>query len=547
MFKNKKYLWVGRHKILVGILCLLTLCVWAGHRPEDPPIVVKRTPIKTDVDDPQKVYLEYANELQFDKNIHPDFQILRGDVRFRRGGMYMFCDSAYFYEKTNSLDAFGNVRMEQGDTLFVYSDVMFYDGIMQVARLRYNVRMENRDVVLFTDSLNYDMQPNIGYYFDGGKIVDTENELSSVYGQYSPDTKQAVFNFDVQLVNEEYTLYSDTLEYNTDTKIADIIGPSVMVSDSNVIYSKLGWYNTQKNTSMLFDQSIIVSKSQQLTGDTIFYNRAEGFGEVFGNMILNDTVRRITMGGNYGFYDEIKEASLATDSARVIDYSQPDTFYLHADTLRSSVLSDSTRLVRAYYGTRFFRNDIQGICDSMVYKTKDSAIYMFKDPVLWNLDYQIFGDTIKIYMNDSTVRWAHVPAFAFATQQKDTAFFNQISGKDLKAFFKDGKLQQVDVSGNVQTIYYPQEQDSTFIGSNYAESSFFTMYLVDGKMHKIIMFSKVDGGLTPIHKLTPAKLYLPDFHWYDELRPTDPADIFRKIVRKQSEAPKKKRRFSNQL
>ena len=547
MFKNKKYLWVGRHKILVGILCLLTLCVWAGHRPEDPPIVVKRTPIKTDVDDPQKVYLEYANELQFDKNIHPDFQILRGDVRFRRGGMYMFCDSAYFYEKTNSLDAFGNVRMEQGDTLFVYSDVMFYDGIMQVARLRYNVRMENRDVVLFTDSLNYDMQPNIGYYFDGGKIVDTENELSSVYGQYSPDTKQAVFNFDVQLVNEEYTLYSDTLEYNTDTKIADIIGPSVMVSDSNVIYSKLGWYNTQKNTSMLFDQSIIVSKSQQLTGDTIFYNRAEGFGEVFGNMILNDTVRRITMEGNYGFYDEIKEASLATDSARVIDYSQPDTFYLHADTLRSSVLSDSTRLVRAYYGTRFFRNDIQGICDSMVYKTKDSAIYMFKDPVLWNLDYQIFGDTIKIYMNDSTVRWAHVPAFAFATQQKDTAFFNQISGKDLKAFFKDGKLQQVDVSGNVQTIYYPQEQDSTFIGSNYAESSFFTMYLVDGKMHKIIMFSKVDGGLTPIHKLTPAKLYLPDFHWYDELRPTDPADIFRKIVRKQSEAPKKKRRFSNQL
>lgn len=547
MFKNKKYLWVGRHKILVGILCLLTLCVWAGHRPEDPPIVVKRTPIKTDVDDPQKVYLEYANELQFDKNIHPDFQILRGDVRFRRGGMYMFCDSAYFYEKTNSLDAFGNVRMEQGDTLFVYSDVMFYDGIMQVARLRYNVRMENRDVVLFTDSLNYDMQPNIGYYFDGGKIVDTENELSSVYGQYSPDTKQAVFNFDVQLVNEEYTLYSDTLEYNTDTKIADIIGPSVMVSDSNVIYSKLGWYNTQKNTSMLFDRSIIVSKSQQLTGDTIFYNRAEGFGEVFGNMILNDTVRRITMEGNYGFYDEIKEASLATDSARVIDYSQPDTFYLHADTLRSSVLSDSTRLVRAYYGTRFFRNDIQGICDSMVYKTKDSAIYMFKDPVLWNLDYQIFGDTIKIYMNDSTVRWAHVPAFAFATQQKDTAFFNQISGKDLKAFFKDGKLQQVDVSGNVQTIYYPQEQDSTFIGSNYAESSFFTMYLVDGKMHKIIMFSKVDGGLTPIHKLTPAKLYLPDFHWYDELRPTDPADIFRKIVRKQSEAPKKKRRFSNQL
>ena len=391
------------------------------------------------------------------------------------------------------------------------------------------------------------MQPNIGYYFDGGKIVDTENELSSIYGQYSPDTKQAVFNFDVQLVNEEYTLYSDTLEYNTNTKIADIIGPSVMVSDSNVIYSKLGWYDTHNNTSMLFDRSIIVSKSQQLTGDTIFYNRAEGFGEVFGNMILNDTTRRVTMEGNYGFYDEIKEASMATDSARVIDYSQPDTFYLHADTLRSSVLLDSTRLIRAYYGTRFFRNDIQGVCDSMVYKTKDSAVYMFKNPILWNLDYQIFGDTIKVYMNDSTVRWAHVPAFAFATQQKDTAFFDQLSGKDLKAFFKEGRLDKVDVSGNVRTIFYPQERDSTFTGLNYAESSFLTMYLKDQKMDKLIMYNKVDGSLTPIPKITPAQLYLPDFHWYEEIRPRDPADIFRKIIRKKSEIPKKKRRFSNEM
>lgn len=547
MFGNKKYSWISRHKILIGILCLLTLCVWAGHRPDNPPIVVKKTPVKTAVDEPGKVYLEYAKELQFDQNIHPDFQILRGDVRFRRGGMQMFCDSAYFYEKTNSLDAFGNVRMEQGDTLFIYSDVMFYDGIMQIARVRYNVRMENRDVVLFTDSLNYDLQPNIGYYFDGGKIVDTENELTSVYGQYSPDTKQAVFNFDVQLVNEEYTLYSDTLEYNTNTKIADIIGPSVMVSDSNVIYSKLGWYNTHNNTSMLFDRSIIVSKSQQLTGDTIFYDRGKGFGEVFGNMILNDTIRRITMEGNYGFYNEIKESSMATDSARVIDYSQPDTFYLHADTLRSSVLLDSTRLIQAYYGARFFREDIQGVCDSMVYKTKDSAVYMFKNPVLWNLDYQIFGDTIKVYMNDSTVRWAHVPAFAFATQQKDTAYFDQLSGKDLKAFFRDGKLYQVDVSGNVQTIFYPQERDSTFTGLNYAESSFLTMYLIDGKMNKLIMYNKVEGSLTPIPLIKSNQLYLPDFHWYEDIRPRDPADIFRIVIRKKSDIPKKRRRFSNEI
>ena len=93
-------------------------------------------------------------------------------------------------------------------------------------------------------------------------------------------------------------------------------------------------------------------------------------------------------------------------------------------------------------------------------------------PIMWNLDYQIFGDTIKVYMNDSTIDWAHIPDFAFATQQKDTAFFDQLSGKDLKAYFVNGDISQVDVSGNVQTIFYPQESDMTFTGMNMAETSF---------------------------------------------------------------------------
>ena len=460
--------------------------------------------------------------------------------------MYMFCDSAYFYETSNSLDAFGNVRMEQGDTLFVYSDVMFYDGVTQIARLRENVRMENQDMVLFTDSLNYDLVPNIGYFFEGGKLVDSENELTSIYGQYSPDTKRAVFNYDVQLVNPEYTLYSDTLEYSTVTKIADILGPSVIVSDSNVIYSRRGWYDTQNNTSMLLDRSIVVSKSQQLTGDTIYYDRDKGFGEVFGNMFMNDTLRKVIMEGQYGFYNEKTEYSFATDSARVLEYSGIDTLYLHADTLKGFTLPDSTRMLQAYYGTRFFRNDMQGVCDSMNYFTRDSAIYMYKDPIVWSDNYQIFGDTIKVFMNDSTVDWAHIPHFAFAAQQKDSLFFDQLAGKDLKAYFKGGQLDKVDVSGNVQTIFYPQERDSSYTGLNRAESSFLTMFLKDQKMDKLIMWPEVQGSLTPVPMIKRDQLFLPDYQWFEDYRPKDSADIFRKIVKQVTDMPKKKRRFSNQ-
>lgn len=531
-----KYNRKNRHKILSGVLCLSALCTWAVEAVQQNP-----THQRGNQDNPEKVYLEFAEELQYDEERNADYQILIGNVRFRKDSMYMFCDSAYFFERSNSLDAFGNVRMEQGDTLFVYGDILYYNGNTQLARLRENVRMVNRDVTLYTDSLNYDQAANIGYYFDGGKIVDSENELSSVYGQYSPDTKQSVFHYDVELVNKKYTLYSDTLEYNTDTKIADILGPSVIVSDSNTIYSTRGWYNTVLDQSMLLDRSVVVSKGQRLTGDTIYYDRKSGFGEVFGNMNLNDTVRKVIMEGQYGYYNEITEYSFATDSAMVIEYSGIDSLFLHADTLRS--FNDTTsRILQAYHDVRFFRNTSQGVCDSLEYIVSDSVLYMMKQPVLWNENYQITGDTIKIFMNDSTVEWAHIPAEAFAVQHKDSVWYDQLSGKELKAFFRDGQLYKVDVSGNVRTIFYPEERDSTLIGLNRAESSFLTMYLHDQKMEKLIMWPAVQGVLTPMSQLQPELLYLPDFQWLDEIRPRDKQDIFRKTERKPSPVDERRQR-----
>lgn len=544
MNRQKKYFQVGRHKLLTGFLCLLALCVWAQNKSnnQSPPQTFAE---KGKQDNPNKVYLEFAEMLKFDEEKHADFQLLIGDVRFRKDSMFMYCDSAYFYEKTNSLDAFGNVRMEQGDTLFVYGDFLYYDGNTDMARLRENVRMENRDVILYTDSLNYDKRANIGYYFDGGKIVDSENELTSIYGQYSPDTKRAIFNYDVKLVNEQYTLYSDTLEYSTATKIADILGPSTIVSDSNTIYSTRGWYNTATDISTLYDRSTVESKGQFLTGDTIFYDRKTGFGEVFGNMFLNDTTRKVIMEGQYGYYNEKTEYSFATDSARVIEYSGVDSLFLHADTLRS--YNDSvSRILQAYHGVRFFRNASQGVCDSLVYITSDSVLYMMQEPILWNENYQIYGDTIKVFMNDSTIERAHIPHFAFATQQKDSSYFDQLSGKDLKAYFDNGLLRKIDVSGNVQTIFYPEERDSTLIGLNKAESSFMTIFLKDQKMEKLIMWPAAQGVLTPIIQIRQDMLFLPRFFWYDYIRPKDKWDIYRKIEKRKEDSIKKTRRFDTE-
>ena len=501
--------------------------------------------VMTDTVPPKKtkVYLIHSNTLSFDKAVKPDAQILNGDVCFRHDSSYMYCDSAYFFEQTNSLEAFSNVRMEQGDTLFVYGDYLFYDGNTQVAYLRENVRMENGQVTLFTDSLNYERIPNIGYYFEGGLIVDSLNQLSSFYGQYSPETKLAVFNDSVQVENPDFTLYSDTLHYDTESKVATILGPSVIVSDSGTIHTSRGWYDTVNNTSLLLDQSQVESGEKILIGDSIFYNRDTGMGEVYGNMSLIDTAQHVTLQGEYGYYNEQTGYAFATDSARFLEYSQGDTLFLHADTLQMVTVDSVYREIKAYYGVRFYRIDMQGVCDSMQFNTRDSVLYMYTEPVLWNEQYQLYGDTIAIYMNDSTIEYAHVIQFAFAAQHVDSSYYNQLKGNDLKAYFEGQAVHQIDVAGNAESIFYPLEKDGAKVGMNETKSGFLTIWVKDNKLDKLKIWPSPVGSMTPIPDLKPDQKMLKDFYWFDYLRPKNRDDIYEVVKRKATESPKRSNKF----
>ena len=501
--------------------------------------------VMTDTVPPKKtkVYLIHSNTLSFDKAVKPDAQILNGDVCFRHDSSYMYCDSAYFFEQTNSLEAFSNVRMEQGDTLFVYGDYLFYDGNTQVAYLRENVRMENGQVTLFTDSLNYERIPNIGYYFEGGLIVDSLNQLSSFYGQYSPETKLAVFNDSVQVENPDFTLYSDTLHYDTESKVATILGPSVIVSDSGTIHTSRGWYDTVNNTSLLLDQSQVESGEKILIGDSIFYNRDTGMGEVYGNMSLIDTAQHVTLQGEYGYYNEQTGYAFATDSARFLEYSQGDTLFLHADTLQMVTVDSVYREIKAYYGVRFYRIDMQGVCDSMQFNTRDSVLYMYTEPVLWNEQYQLYGDTIAIYMNDSTIEYAHVIQFAFAAQHVDSSYYTQLKGNDLKAYFEGQAVHQIDVAGNAESIFYPLEKDGAKVGMNETKSGFLTIWVKDNKLDKLKIWPSPVGSMTPIPDLKPDQKMLKDFYWFDYLRPKNRDDIYEVVKRKATESPKRSNKF----
>ena len=537
--KRKNTYSSGRHRILVvSVLCLFGFCLLAQVRPAKKG---EQKPAKS------KVYLLHSDVLKKSPlNPDPDAQILIGNVAFRHDSVYMYCDSACFYEKTNSLEAFDNVKMVQGDTLFLYGDYLFYDGNTQIAQVRYNVRMENKNTTLLTDSLNYDRIYNLGYYFDGGTLMDEENVLTSEWGEYSPATKISVFNYDVKLVNPKFTLTSDTLRYSTATKIANILGPSDIVSDANHIYSELGFYNTQIGQAELLDRSVLTNEGKRLTGDSLFYDRVKGYGEAFDNVIMTDTVNKNMLTGDYCYYNELTKYAFATKKAVAVDYSQGDSLFMHADTLQMYTYYLNTdsmfRETRAYHKVRMYRTDVRGVCDSLVFSSKDSCLTMYYDPILWNNNQQLLGEKIMIYMNDSTIDWAHIQNQALSVEQLDSTSYNQVTGKEMKAWFQGGEMRKVDVIGSVRLVYYPMESDSTLIGMNVSETSLLNMFLENRKMKKMIMSPKSNGTLYPMLQRPPEKMKLDNFVWFDYIRPLDKEDIFEWRGKKAGQELKKSNR-----
>ena len=509
----------GRRILLLSVLCLFGFCLVAQVQP------------RRNVAQPakSKVYLLHSDVLKKNKD-NPNAQILVGDVSFRHDSIYMYCDSACFYEKTNSLEAFHNVKFVQGDTLFLYGDYLFYDGNTQLAQVRNNVRMENRTTTLTTDSLNYDRIANLGYFFDGGTLMDEQNVLTSDWGEYSPATKMSVFNYEVKLVNPQFTLTSDTLRYNTDTKIASIVGPSDIDSDENHIYSELGFYYTQQGQAELLERSVLTNNGKRMTGDSLFYDRNRGIGEAFQNVEFVDTISKNMLTGDYCFYNQLTGYAFATDKAVATDFSQGDSLFIHADTLQLytfHVNTDSVyREARAYHKVRFYRTDIQGVCDSLVFSSKDSCLTLYQDPILWNGKQQLLGEEIMVYMNDSTIDWAHIQNQALSVEQLDSLNYNQVSGKDMKAYFEGGEMKQVDVDGSVRLVYFPMEKDSTLLGMNCSETSKLSMFLENRKLKKLAMSPKSNGTLYPMTQIPPAKMKLDNFAWFDYVRPLNKADIF---------------------
>lgn len=472
-----------------------------------------------------KVIINNSNEAQFVRDAVPPLNKFLGDVYITHGNIKMYCDSAYQYDTENRIEAFGKVHIINADTVHIYGDYLKYNGNTRLAEMRDNVKLENKSVTLTTEFLDFDLNEDVGFYFNGGQIVDSTNVLTSSIGRYY--TKQDLFFFkdDVEVTNKDYILYSDTLKYNTVTKTAFILGPTTIKSEKDVLYSEDGWYNTQTNISQFFKNTAMNSKEYQIKGDSIFLDRNNNLAKIFNNVELRDTINNLILKGNYLETFKNTEEAMITDSAVFIQVSGQDSLFLHADSLKLEKDSAKSERIKAFHHVKFFRPDLQGKCDSLVYTMQDSTIRLFKNPVLWAQGNQMVADTIGIQTENKAVRYLHFRGSSFLTSEDSPSFYNQIKGKNMLGHVKDNKLYKLDIDGNGETLYYPKDKGVT-MGMNIAKSSNISILIKESKIDKIIFLKKPDGNLYPLFEVTKEMLYLKDFQWLKKYQPKSKEDIF---------------------
>jgi lipopolysaccharide export system protein LptA len=482
---------------------------------------------------PQKKQIELvkADHWEFSDKIDVDAQRILGNVVLKHEEVLMYCDSAYLYDKSNNLHAFGHVHIKQGDTLSLFGDKLIYSATTKIAEVFDNIRLLDKDMTLTTNYLLYDLKAETATYYNGGKIISRQNNnvLESRTGYYHAASELFFFKKNVVLTNPDYVIKTDSLRFDTRTEIAYFTGPTTIESKDSFIYCENGWSNTRSNISQFNKNAYIISETQKMQGDSIHYDQNEGIGQAFMNVQITDTINNYLINGNYARYNEKTGHSLVTKRAMLTMIEDSDSLFLHADTLFSIRDTSKKNVVYAYHKVKFYRNDLQGMCDSLIYSDSDSTIIMHYKPILWSDENQITGELITLYLKKGGLDRMYIEKDAFIASQADSLHFNQIKGREMTGFFREGQLRKVDVNGNGESVYFIKEESADGdkdIGMNKVICSDIIIYIDSNQVKQIKFLDVPSGVMHPQDKIPQEDLVLKGFKWDESGRPLRKEDIF---------------------
>jgi len=450
------------------------------------------------------------------------FERLLGAVQMKHQNSLIYCDSAHFFRETNKARLFGNVRMvDQVDPIQTRSAYAEYDGNTKIAKLRTNVVFTNQKTTLYTDNLDYDRAANIAYYINEGKVVDSINVLTSKRGTYEVNLERITFQDEVVLINPDYTMKTDYLVYLTLPKTAETKGLTNLISkEGNTLDAQKGsFYNTQQKQFQFFE-GIVENQTSRVKAEQLFYDEQKAYYEGKENVSVYNKEREIEVYGDVGQYWEERKYSLVHGNALVRKYFEKDTLFVTADSLISQDSGgDSAKYLLAFRSINLVKADLSGLADSLVYNYSDSSIRLFQDPVMWNQGSQISSDSMIFFLANEELDRAFMKDKAFVITQ-DTIFnFNQMKGRSMMAYFKEGKISHLNIDGNGESLYFALEGDTLSQGVNRTLSASIKLVFSDGAIRRVTYGIKPDGRFIPVQKLTEENSRLEGFLWRIEEKP----------------------------
>jgi lipopolysaccharide assembly outer membrane protein LptD (OstA) len=545
----KLSLLVYRHKmilLLAGLFVLLN----AGAQVVTPPAA----PLPTDTT--RIIDIIYANSLRFITLADgTQLQTLAGNAQVKQGDTFLSGDSIILNPKTSIAEVFGHVHINDADTVNTYASYLKYLGKERIAYLKKNVKLTDGKGTLLTDDLEYNLATGIATYKNGGRVINGTTILTSSDAIYYSDTKDVYFKKYVHLTDPDYDMKADSLLYNTFYKTATFISPTkIKTKDGGIINTKSGTYNLETREAIFYDRTAYSDSTRSLTGGRIAFDEKSGVLQVEDNGKLVDSTNKVTVIGNQILLDKNKNSFLATRKPVMILYRGDDSTYVTADTLFSglrkydttknitsisndtlvkvtpvnmSAANDSIRYFLAFNHVRIFNDSLQAVCDSLYYSTEDSVFRMFRDPVFWNDKTQVSGDTIYLFTENQKAKRLYVFNNGMVVNQTQETLFNQMAGRTINGYFIEGNIDYIRVKGSpAESIFYPQDEDSAYIGMNRSSGDVIDIYFVNKELNKVKFINDVNGTLYPLKQIPAGTDKLKGFLWMDKRRPKNKLELF---------------------
>ncbi|MFV8226535.1 OstA-like protein [Christiangramia aquimixticola] len=451
---------------------------------------------------------------------------VENQVYFNHDGIEVWCDNAVFYKASNFFKAYGNIRMQQGDSVSMTSNYAEYNGDTEFAFASGRVKMQRPQTTLETDSLFFDRIKQQAYYRSGGTVRDTASVLKSKIGRYYMEDNKYSFVSDVVVTNPEYVIHSEQLDFYSDNGHAYLYGPSTIESETSTVYCERGFYDTRTDFGYFVKNSRIDYDNRILKGDSLYFNRSNSFASATNNIQVIDTINKSRITGHYAEVYREKDSVFITKKALAATLQEKDSLFIHSDTIMVTGKPDK-RILRGYYDVRLFKEGMSGRSDS-IYSDQKSGLTKLtnlkrlgnKKPVLWSENNQITGDSIHLFSNTTTEKLDSLLVFedAFLIQKDSIEGFNQLKGKVLTGYFDDNSLHEVIINKNTETLNYMRNSENQLIGINKTLASSIKVRFEDKLIEDIYYYNTVTGQLTPENEFPPNLLKLQGFNWRGEER-----------------------------